>query len=361
MGPDRKPFEDALVPPNPIPRARAQSYAFARGILVLTAAVMALSVPGCKRSPKAVHVPDMAQGFDASPIAADSLSTQGAARHHVLNMGVPELSHRAESFALRVQTTITLSQDGKPQPPRIHTAVLVQDAVGSLHLQSGNGEHQLELVAVGDKAYVRQDRGHLRRKRRQEVDEVEMAEAAVSDVRELLQHFSGATLVNGTATKWEGREAVRYEVQLEEGTNPELEPQQSLALLPVSAPSRWREEAKHPRLDGKITVDGATGVVVKADMTGVLTVTGPTGQNITLTLRAVHTLTEMGTVAPVKEPKDSIAEVRRPVRPKDPLSFFRVAQKGQMKAQAKQNRDLGEAAVDNDADGRGPPDEELPE
>lgn len=350
MGPHLPPSDPAYVPPL-----------VAHRLFALTLVAL-LGAPACKgRTPKSVHVPQMAQGFDASPIAADSLNTDSAARHHVLNMGVPELSHRAQSFALRVQTSIAMTQAGKPLSQRTHTALFVQDAVGSTHLQTGNAEHQLELIAVGDKAYVRQDRGHLRHKRRQEVDEVEMAEAAVSGVRELLQHFAGATLVRGAPTTWEGREAVRYEVQLEEGKNPALQPQPSLALLPVAAPSRWREEAKHPRLDGKVTIDGATGLVVKADITGALTVTGATGQSVNLSLRTVHTLTEIGTVAAIKEPKDSIDEIRRPVRPKDPLRFFRAAQKGHLRPAAQPEGDPEGAPGPEDAQGLGPADEDLPE
>lgn len=365
MGPDHTPLDAAFVPQHALHKARATRLA---GAIAAKTAQLALvwaavwCAPACKgRAPKAVHVPQMAQGFDASAIAADSLSQEAAARHHVLNMGVPELCHRAQSFALRVQTTVAMAQDGKPISQRTHTAVFVQDAVGSTHLQTGNAEHQLELIAVGDKAFVRQDRGHLRRKRRQEVDEVEMAEAAVSAVRELLQHFAGATLVRGTPVTLEGREAVRYEVQLEEDPQSDLTPQPSLALLPVAAPSRWREEAKHPRLDGKITVDTATGVVLKADITGVLAVTGATGQSVNLTLRAVHTLTELGAVAAVKEPRDSIDEIRRPVRPKDPLNFFRAAQKAHEQATAQKLKSAEPEPSGDDPEGLGPPSEELPE
>ncbi len=326
--------------------------------------LLIFAMPACKkRMPKAVHVPEMAQGFDASPIDATKLTESALSRHHVLNMGLPELSHRLGSFALRTQTTITLSQESRTLSQKVHTGVYVRDEAGNTHLQTGNADHQLELIAKDDKAYVRQDRGHLRQKRRQEVDEVEMGEASVANVRELLQHFPGATLAHGTPATWEGREATRYDATLGDIKQEDLVPQPSLALLPVAAPSRWREEARHPRLAGKVVVDGATGAVVKADLTGSISITGATGQPVTLTLRAVHTLTDIGTVSGVREPPQSIGEIRRPMRPRDPLSFFREAQKGRPEAAGKPAAAKALAAPNpaDDADGRGPPDEDLPD
>jgi len=331
---------------------------------ILAALLVAQMGPlACKRrSPKPVHVPQMAQGFDASPIDVADLTTHAAARRHVLNMGAPEWGARLGSFALRAQTTITVSQNNNPVSQRQHTTVYVRDADGSSHLQAGNADHQLELIAVGDKAYVRQDKGHLRSKRRQEVDEVEMIEAAASALRQMLQHFTGATLVQGTQATWEGRAALRYEVELSEHPDPTSEPEPSLALLPIAPPSRWREEAKHAHLDGKVVVDEATGVVVKADVVGSMTLTGPTGQPLTLVLRCVHTLTEIGTVSKVREPAESISEIRRPTRPRAPLSFFREAQAPKASGAANPApaaQAPAEGATDEAAGP--PPEEELPE
>jgi len=315
---------------------------------------------GCKsRSPKPVHVPDMAQGFDASPIDAADLTANSAARHHVLNMGSPEWISRLGSFALRAQTTISLTQHNQPVSQNVHTTVYVHDANFNSHLQAGNAEHQLELIAVGDKAYVRQDKGHLRQKRRQEVDEVEMTEAAVGALRQMLQHFAGATLVSGTAATWEGRPAWRYDVEIAEHPEPAQEPQPSLALLPIAPPSRWREEAKRAHLDGKVVVDQATGVVVKADVGGSMTLTGPTGQALTLVLRCVHTLSEIGTVSGVREPSGSISEIRRPTRPRAPLGFYRQAQ-APRQAPGKNAPQAKAPAIEEDASGVAPS-EELPE
>jgi hypothetical protein len=300
----------------------------------------------------------MAQGFDASPIDAADLTAHSAARHHVLNMGAPEWIDRLGSFALRTQTTITLTEGNRPVSLRQHTTVLVRDAEGSSHLQTGNADHQLELIAVGDKAYVRQDKGHLRAKRRQEVDEVEMTEAASSGLRQMLQHFTGATLVQGTPATWEKRPALRYEIELSEHADPGSEPQPSLALLPIAPPSRWREEAKHPHLDGKVVVDEATGVVLKADLVGSMTLTGPTGQPLTLVLRCVHSLTDIGTVSKVREPSLSIGEIRRPTRPRAPLSFFQEAQAP--RSAAKNAPQTPAEGATEDAQGV-PPEEDLPE
>lgn len=336
------------------------------GLLMLLALIGPQA--GCKgRTPKAVHVPDMAQGFAGGAIDGAGLAQDAAARRHVLNMGLPELLFRLQSFALRTQTTITLSQDNKPISQKVHTSVFVQDSAGNSHLQTGNAEHQLELLTFGDKAYVRQDRGHLRRKRRQEVDEVPMAEAAVANVRQTLQHFAGVALAHPEPIRFDGRDAVRYEV---EETGQQLGgalPEPSLALLPVAAPSRWREEAKHAHLSGRMVVDTATGVVLKAELSGSMTVTGATGQPILMALSCTHTVNNIGSVSAVKEPKDSIAEIRRPVRPRNPLAFFKQAQKGQEqgatgKSGALKGQDTGAAAADDPEDGDGlPPSEELPQ
>ena len=331
--------------------------------LALLAVACALASPSCrKHAPRAVHVPEMAQGFDDRAIDAQHLDEDSAARHHVLNMGTPELCARLKGFVLRTQTTISLSQSSREVLQQSHAALLAQDAQGSIHLQSGDAKNQLELYAVGARAYVRQDRGHMRHKRRQEMEIPEMVEAGAASLRQMLQHFPGVTLTSPQAVTHDGRPAVRYSLDMSGAADPTLTPQPSLRALPIAAPSRWREEAKNQHIDGQLVVDVETGAVLRAEAKGTMTLPGHDGPPYQLALRCQHTLAEVNRTATIREPQNSIAEFRRPLRPHDPLSFDRSAQlpsvnnaRGPANAPAE-----APSEVPSDAPADGPPPEDSP-
>jgi hypothetical protein len=313
---------------------------------------------GCKRrTPRAVKVPPIAQNFDAGPIDAGALEEAPGLRRHVLNMGLPELQHRLPAFRLRSQSTLGIQPTGQDAVTRVHDVHLVVDERGNAWLRSGNSEHTWELIAHDTKAYVRQDRGHLRVKRRQEMELTEMFESQVSGLRQMLQMFVGAQLTHPERDTVKNRAVFRYTLVQTEHEDAAAEVSPSMTLLPVAAPSRWREEATHPHLDGSVVVDAETGVVLSAQATGTLQLLAPGGSPASLTLRLNHSITDLGRITPIAEPSTSIAEFRRPVRPRDPLHFFKEAQRPGHPAK-KADRDGGSAEdMGLSEDGMGTPTE----
>ena len=312
----------------------------------LGAGVLGGPQAGCKRrAPRAVKVPPIAQNFDAGPIDAGALEEAPAVRRHVLNMGLPELQHRLPAFRLRSQSTLGIKPSGQDAITRVHDVHLVVDERGNTWLRSGNSEHSWEIIALDAKAYVRQDRGHLRVKRRQEMELTEMLESQASGLRQMLQMFVGASVAHPERDTVQNRPVYRYSIVHTEHEDPTAEVSPSMTLLPVAAPSRWREEATHPHLDGSLVVDAETGVVLSAQATGTLQLLAPGGAPASLTLRLNHTVSDIGRITPIAEPQASIAEFRRPIRPRDPLHFFKEAQR-QGHAAKKADRDSNGSAED---------------
>lgn len=285
------------------------------------------ALAACSRNTStAPRAPGMQLGFDVRPIDAETLATNIQERHRALMMPVGEMAARLGSFRYDAEDTIRIEDsNGQLLSDKTRSFVL-WDQNGSVHMQTANPTRSLELMAIGEKAYVRLDRGHLRYKSRRDVDVHEMVNAAAAGLSGLLSAYGGATLskpesgVLGEVSVWTYNVAAK---EREVGEAPQAHAPLSPGALPQPLPATWSEGASHKEITGKLAVDAATGTILRASVEGRMQINVGQTRPLTLTLMHRHVVRNVGNVSVIEAPSGTLSEYRRPLRPREPLAFFK--------------------------------------
>lgn len=320
------------MPPPPLLRSRRRARVFVaaggwRRTAVAAAALVACvcSAPGCRRGRQhGAQVPSLAVAYDLRPLDAHALDAEGARR--ALGMPAGEVAARLKRLVAVQDVQLTLGQQGRVLLQERTASSVAFDGAGGVRASQRGTRHGFEVLAVGEKAFVRLDRGHYRGKGRRDVEVPELTEVAYSGLRQALQWFGPVQLTAPREGRVGGRPSVGYALQLQPGAA--SAPTQAGVLFPPGAlpavpPGAWREGARDLRLEGRVEFDAETGVVLQARLKGELSCAGPEGRPMQLSLQVRHDVSEVGRAAEVTEPAGAVAEFRRPVRPREPLAFFR--------------------------------------
>lgn len=312
----------------PAARACARRRPRTRALLLATLALSAWG-QGCKRTRRGLtQVPSMAAAYDTSPLDAQALAKSPTALRRALGMPAGEVAARLGSFRAEDEVSFKLAQGENVLLQEQLQAQLSWDRRGNVQVAQKGSRHGFELVVIDEKAYVRLDRGHLRGKGRRDVEVMEMVEIAYSALRQATQQF-GPLRVEGTeARPGTGRPSVTYAVHAGQAGDENLVDARAQALfvpggLPTVVPGGWRQDPATLQVDGTLTVDVQTGVVLAARLSGRRSLAGPNGQPVVLSLQLRHAIAEVGGAFAVREPTNAVGEYRRPIRPREPLAFFR--------------------------------------
>ena len=165
----------------------------------------------------------------------------------------------------------------------------------------------------------------MRQKTRRDTDSEALTDVAMSVLAQNLEIYGPSlTFTDPRADHVDGRTVTRYRARLQSGTPPPPHPSVPLSTwrLPLHAPPRWHEQARPLDVSGTVALDEQTGVVLAADLEGRLEVPEAKGAPTDISARLTWRVTQVGHVAPVKAPK-AVAEFKRVIRQKDPISFFR--------------------------------------
>ena len=273
-------------------------------------------------------MPSLQVAYDLRPIDARELETDVGSMRRALGMPAGEVAARLERLVAVQDVQLSLTQNGRPLLLERTASSVAFDGTGGVRATQRGSRHGFEVVAVGEKAFVRLDRGHYRGKGRRYVEVPEMTEVAYSGLRQALQWFGPLRFTAPRDGRVGGRPTVSYAVRLEQGGGAPQASEEAGVLFPPGAlptvpPGAWREGARAPSLEGRVDVDAASGVVVAAKLSGQATLDGPDGRPMQLVVQVRHDISEVGRAAAVTEPAGAVAEFRRPVRPREPLAFFR--------------------------------------
>lgn len=319
-------FGDAYPSRPPAALLGGCVFKLSQRVLPLTLLVSILLGPmGCnRRHTGAWRVPPAPTFFDTSTISVDSFMDDPNVRQHVLAMPFGEVAERLHSLHFEGRSTFSFHNKSGPSYEQTDQASIHQDDNGHRHTVSISPTGQMELIAMGDKVYVRFNKGQSRQKSRRDVETEDLPEKLFAGLNQSLSLFRHVAFTDPTADTFEGREIIRYRLTLDNTPLPQTSVGllTSQARLPAAPPGKWREASQPTTLSGSLSIDKQTGVVLKAQLYGQLNIVDPHLPNTTLSIRYNHTLTQIGSAGNVRAPERSIAEYRRPIRNRKPLAFF---------------------------------------
>ena len=266
--------------------------------------------------------------YDRTTLHVDALSRDAAVRQRILYMPFGEAAARLGSLKFDGKSTFAFSRNGIDYE-EADTYTLAQDSRGDSHVLLESPLNGLEMYLFGEVVLVRYDKGLLRQKTRQDGDPDPLFDAGFLGLAQALEVFRRAQFDAPTPEHVDGRAATRFRIVLgpaDQDAGRTAKPTKTVRRpyepqYPMNAPERWREQARPLDLHGTMDVDNDTGVILRSELEGRVEVADRDVHPTELTLRYSASLSEIGHVAPLKQPK-SIAEYRRVPRNHDPLDFF---------------------------------------
>jgi hypothetical protein len=241
----------------------------------------------------------------------------------IIHMPFADAAARLGSLSFDAKTQFVFSRD-TDDAEQANTAKVAQDAEGNFHVAIDTGTNQVELYQIGEQVFVRQDKGHLRRKARRDVATEAWCDLAWSGLAEMLDLFAPRLrFVDGRAENVAGRQARRYELTLASAEEaPATGAAPASSLLPVPPPTRWREQARPLDISGSVWIDSVSGVVLRSKVEGRLEISDRSIRPTQLAVRFEGSVAKVGGVPTLSAPAN-LPEYERAIPEADPLSFFR--------------------------------------
>lgn len=280
---------------------------------------------GCTGGSKATEPTRGRASYDTSPIDVEALADDRTERLRVLTMSAGEAAARLGSMHFEGRSYFSFSRGGE-ELSQVDRYVAHIDGSGNFAVSVDSGDTSIETRLVGETVYVRQNKGHMRKKPRRDAAALDSwAQLAwTSQAQALEPFFARLVLEKGPAEMVDGRPARRYSLALAPAAElPRQVERLPSSPLPVAPPSRWRETARAMGLEGSLWVDSDTGVILKSRLEGKLEIPDRDVRPTQLTLRYDGEVTQAGEAPAVEAPKNARVEYSRTPRPVDALSFFR--------------------------------------
>lgn len=260
---------------------------------------------------------------DTSPIAVTAFAREAAVQTHVLGMSFGEVAQRLGPMTFNADSRLRFAR-GRGTVEENTLYHIRHDANGDFHVKQSTRNNAVEIYEVGQHIYVRQDKGKLRKKPRREIESGAWADRGLSGLSQALQLFQPHVgFTDGQATQESGRAAIRFALTFLDGANDgsnanRLAPMRNSAFTPHS---RWREMKKPLSLEGYVTIDSETGVIVASKVSGRIEVEDREIRPTAFTLSYESSVTDIGNTAAITVP-EHVEEFRRTRPPHNLLDFF---------------------------------------
>ncbi len=243
-------------------------------------------------------------------------------QHRILGVGFTELHQCLGAFVLHVHShwSWQRGEEGVAQQDVGHLRV---DADGHLALALETPASSLHLQQLGSDLYVRYDKGTLRQKTRRDMATLPLCDQVVATLPQALALLPGVDFVDPQPDRVDGRPATRYRLRLASPLGTPLPDHSPAWHFPVTPPPRWRAQLQRLQVAGFVSLDAATGLMLRGNLELSGQVADGTDLPAGLSLRLDLLLSHVGRVDPVLRPTKAVAEFRRPLRHRDPLHFFR--------------------------------------
>jgi hypothetical protein len=293
-----------------------------RRLWLVLAALSVAAVSACKKEARSMTGAE-GGAVTLAPIDVTAFPQDPAVAVRILRMPFDEAAQRLGSLSFEARTFFVFNRGGE-EHEQTHVGKLTQDSTGNFHVVADTGPSQVELYLIGESVYVRQDKGHLRKKPRREANTDTWREVVWSSSQQALGLFAPQLrFIEPRPDTAAGRQAVRYRVALAQEGEEGIILTPSARSLPVAPTSRWRELARPLAATGSVWIDSETGTILKVKLEGRLEVADRDVRPTQLSIRHDAAVSKPGAVAPLSAP-ESVPEHERTPPPGDPISFFRA-------------------------------------
>ena len=203
--------------------------------------------------------------------------------------------------------------------------VATQDSLGNFHIQLQTPHTSTEAFQIGSDFFIRQGKGHLRKKPRRDIESEAWGQRAFSSLNQTLEVFRPQLEISeGVEGQHLGRRALKVSLSLNKAAEARTVRANELptSQLAVSVPNQWRELARPLAISGTLWIDQESGVVVRSQIKGKLEISDREVRPTQLEISYESSITDIAKVRPIKAQK-SISEHRRTKPPRNLLGFMK--------------------------------------
>lgn len=254
-------------------------------------------------------------------------------QNRILNLTFQETQARLTSLLFEAESTMTFrrGEDKWEQKDNYEAAC---DALGQQRIILSTPEHQVEAYLFGSTLYIGHDNGKLREKDARGLELSDWGELAYSSLAQALAPFRPKLGFSQPSPIEVGnRAALRFNLEIKEPAPGPAVAQLPTHGRPVRIPALWRELSQATDIQGYVTIDRDTGVILRSKITGKLEISDREVHPTQLVVQYQSGITEIGNSEPLTKPERTSPELRRSAPMSKPLQFFRK----QLKKQADEN------------------------
>ena len=271
-------------------------------------------------------------------LAVENFHSDENVQHRILNLTFQETRARLSSLVFEAESTMTFrrGEDNWEQQDHYEAAA---DALGQQRIILSTPEHHVEAHLLGSTLYIAQDNGKIREKDARGLELTDWGELAYSSLAQALSPFRPRLKFSPPSNVEVGeRAALRFKLELTDAL-----PEQPIKALPtqgrpIRIPALWRELTRPTDIEGYITIDRDTGVILRSKITGKLEISDREVHPTQLVLAYESGITEIGNSEPLTKPKRTSPEVSRKAPLSKPLHFFRKQLKKQADESPKEDQ-----------------------
>ena len=213
------------------------------------------------------------------------------------------------------------------------------DALGQQRIVLNTPEHKVEVHLMGNKLYIAQDHGKMREKDARGLELGDWGELAYSSLSQALSPFRPSLSFSGpTQIEVGNRSALKFKLEMAEPSEKSPLNKVSPQGRPVRIPALWRELSRATDVQGHITIDKETGVILRSQVTGKIEVSDREVRPTQLLIQYQSGITQIGNSEPLTKPARTSPEPRRKAPTSKPLHFFRKELKKQAEANEKEDQ-----------------------
>ena len=259
-------------------------------------------------------------------------------QHRILNLTFQEARARLQSLLFEAESTMTFRR-GESKWEQTDHYEAAADALGHERIILDTPEHKVEAYLMGNKLYIGQNHGKIREKDARGLELNDWGELAFSSLSQVLSPFRPNLVFSApTQTEVGKRSALRFKLEMKPTT--ETAPPKQLAAQgrPVQIPALWRELSRPTDIQGHITIDQETGVILRSQITGKLEIADREVHPTQLLIQYQSGITQIGNTDPLPKPSRVSPEPRRKAPSSKPLQFFQKQLKKQAQETEKEDQ-----------------------
>ena len=296
-----------------------------------------VGLQGCQSESRAQATQRVPDSF-GERLQVEVFHTDEVVQHRILNLTFREARSRLTSLLFEAESTMTFRRGEEKWEQTDHFEAAA-DALGQERVILNTPEHKVEAHWMGNKLYIAQDHGKIREKEARGLELSDWGEMAYSSLSQVLSPFRpNLSFSAPTQTEVGNRNALRFKIEMKEPVQTEGVDNVATQGRPVKVPALWRELSRPTDVQGYLTIDQETGIILRSQITGKLEIADREVHPTQLVIQYQSGVTQIGNSEPLAKPSRASPEPRRKAPISKPLHFFREHLKKQAQETEKEDQ-----------------------